>query len=281
MKAMEQTHSLKKDGSKFWDANPCGGSWSTYQEFMEWYQRTEPSLYKILDNYEWHDKKVLEVGCGQGSTLNYISSFGAFIYGLDMSLQSLRQARVGAAELGSASMVSLLQADAENLPFSSNAYDIVLSIGVLHHTADTAGSISQIYRLLKPGGQAVVMLYRSGNPKWWMTSLLRAFSRLVDFISGKPNVLLESLRARQQRDSSSGTALLELFGVPILKAFSNRESRKMFASFTEVRITNQLPGFLRLVDILPWLKPIRSFLNRVDQFTEHMWGFYQVIEARK
>jgi len=278
---IEQLGSSKRDGSEFWDANPCGGSWATYREFMEWYQQTEPSLYKVLDNYEWHGKKVLEVGCGQGATLNYIPSFGAFVYGLDMSLQSLRQARAGAAELGQAGMISLLQADAECLPFSSSTFDIIISIGVLHHTTDTAGSIAQIQRLLKPGGRAVIMLYRSGTPKWWMTSLLRGFSRFVDFISGKPNVLLEKLRTRQQRDSASGTAVLELFGVPILKAFTNRESRRMFANFNDVHITNQLPGFLRLVDILPWLKPFKSLLRLIDEQTEHIWGFYQVIEARK
>jgi hypothetical protein len=125
------------------------------------------------------------------------------------------------------------------------------------------------------------MLYRSGNPKWWMTSLLRKFSQFVGFLYGKQDILLEKLRARQESDSTSGTALLELFGVPILKAFSNQEVRNMFTNFQEVQITNQLPGFLRLVDILPFLKHFESLLKAIDNTTERVWGFYQVIEAYK
>ncbi|MFT3892217.1 MAG: hypothetical protein QM730_11335 [Anaerolineales bacterium] len=55
----------------------------------------------------------------------------------------------------------------------------------------------------------------------------------------------------------------------------------MFADFQDVAITNQMPGFLRLVDILPFLKPVNGLLKSIDHATENLWGFYQVIEARK
>ncbi|MFT3892216.1 MAG: class I SAM-dependent methyltransferase [Anaerolineales bacterium] len=118
-----------------------------------------------------------------------------------MSFQSLRRVRQGAIELGHPKLIHLSQGDAEQLPFAGNAFDLIVSLGVLHHTADTAGSIREVYRLLKPGGRAIIMLYRSGNPKWWMTSFLRAISRFIDFLYGKPDVLLEKLRARKQEDS--------------------------------------------------------------------------------
>ncbi|MFT3892215.1 MAG: hypothetical protein QM730_11325 [Anaerolineales bacterium] len=70
---------IKDLGAEFWDSNPCGGSWATYAEFMEWYQRTEPDQFHILDRYEWSGKKVLEVGCGQGITVNYLAQRGAVI----------------------------------------------------------------------------------------------------------------------------------------------------------------------------------------------------------
>lgn len=123
--------------------------------------------------------------------------------------------------MGHAKHVLLSRADAENLPFPNASFDMALSVGVLHHTPDTAKGICEIHRILKPGGVAIIMLYRSGNPKWWATAMLRSFSQLVDTVTGRSNVLLRWLRTRQQQNNPAGTALLELFGVPILKAFSN------------------------------------------------------------
>jgi len=158
---------------------------------------------------------------------------------------------------------------------------MAVSLGVLHHTPDTAVGVSEIYRVLKPGGVSVVMLYRSGNPKWWMTRMLREASRLVDCVAGKHDTLLESLRNRQHEGDVSGTALMELFGVPILKAFSNRQARRLFGMFSEIRISNHLPGFRRLADVQSILRSFEPALAWIDRCTKNVWGFYQVIEARK
>jgi SAM-dependent methyltransferase len=275
------TSQIKRRGAGFWDANPCGGKWTTYREFMDWIRCTEPYFFEILDRYDWHGQKVVEIGCGQGTTLNYLPPRGVEMIGLDMSFRSIQTARAGSLELEQLDKVHLLQADAERLPFADGIFDVVISGGVLHHTADTAGGVRNIYRLLKPGGTAIVRLYRSENPKWWLTRLLRGISHLVDFINRRPVILAEWLRTHQQTNSASGTALLELFGVPILKAFSNRQAQAMFADFSDVRISNHQPGFRRLADILPALRRLETAFAWLDSRTRRIWGFYQVIEARK
>lgn len=271
---------LKNAGAEFWNANPCGGSWQNYGLFVDWIRRTEPYIFDILDGYSWKGKRVLEVGCGQGTTLNYLPPFGAYMLGLDMSYQSLQQTATGARELGHRASVAVMQSDAESLPVAEGCFDAVLSIGVLHHTSDTHGGVREIWRALKPGGLAVVMLYRSGNPKWWLTRLMRTSGAIIDRIMGRPFVI-ETIRKRRRVDSPGGTALLELFGVPILKAFSNRQAREMFSDFSEVRISNHQPGFRRLPDILPFLRRFASLFDRLDQVMCNLWGFYQVVEARK
>lgn len=281
MSKIKAANSIKSLGAEFWDVAPCGGNWSSYRQFMNWIQRTEPYFFEMLDSYSWQGKKVVDVGCGQGTTLNYLPQYGAQIVGLDMSYQSILTAQLGAKELGVSSSVAFLQADAENLPFAGNGFDVAISCGVLHHTVDTADGVRQLYRMLKPGGIAIVMLYRSRNPKWWVTKALRKFSRLTDFFSGRSSVLVENFRQRQEPGSVGGTALLELFGVPILKAFSNRQARAMFAEFSDVRISNHQPGFRRLADILPGLRFLEPVLSEIDRLTRRIWGFYQVIEARK
>ncbi len=275
------TTDTKEQGAKFWNRNPCGGSWKNYQEFMDYIQRTEPYIYRVLDRYEWQGKYVCEVGCGQGSTLNYLPKLGAFVHGIDMSEGSLAQARTGASELGHLDHIKLSIGDAENLNFPDETFDAVICGGVLHHTEDTWGGIREIYRVLKPGGVAIVMLYRSGNPKWWATRLLRELSSVIDRISGRRFYIAERLRSRQKTGSTQGTALLELFGVPILKAFSNEECRRMFADFNSFTVTNHQPGFERNCDIIRVLKPFRHVFRHIDAKMQDRWGFYQVIEARK
>jgi len=52
-----------------------------------------------------------------------------------------------------------VQADARYLPFAEDSYDLVYSSGVLHHSPNIEKSISEIHRILKPGGHAYIMLY--------------------------------------------------------------------------------------------------------------------------
>jgi SAM-dependent methyltransferase len=271
----------KRQGADFWSANPCGGQWPSYREFLAWYRVTEPYVYNILDTYDWQGREVLEIGCGQGTVLNYLPAKGARVHGIDMSAGSLKQAILGARELGHEDQITLNLADAEHLPFADGRYSRIVSIGVLHHTPDTAASIRELYRVLAPGGEAIVMLYRSGNPKWWATAFLRWLSRQVDRLSGERDVIARRLRRGAEVGSSQGTALLELFGVPVLNAFSNAQCRAMFAQFSEVTISNHQPGFERMCDILGWLKPFRRLLSWIDRNSRQTWGFYQVIEARK
>jgi SAM-dependent methyltransferase len=272
---------LKQEGAEFWNRNPCGGSWRNYREFIAWIQRTEPYIYQILGRYQWKDKRVLEVGCGQGSTLNFLPGLGARVYGTDMSASSLARARDGSEELGYADRVELSIGDAEDLPFNDEFFDAVICLGVLHHTSDTGKGVREIFRVLKPGGFAIVMLYRSGNPKWWATKLLRGLSFLFDKIQGEIFVIAERFRQHQKDGNQQGSALLELFGVPIIKAFSNEEGRKMFIDFRTVTITNYQPGFERNCDIIRALEPFRGIFRRIDGTMKNRWGFYQVIEACK
>jgi ubiquinone/menaquinone biosynthesis C-methylase UbiE len=203
------------------------------------------------------------------------------MFGVDMSPMSLRRAVTGANELGYSDRVHISAADAECLPFPCACFDSVLSFGVLHHTPDTFGGVKELWRVLKPDGLAIVMLYRSGNPKWWVTRLIRGFFQRVDLCAGGSHTVVNRLCARHGVNDVRGTAVLELFGVPILKAFSNRQTYEMFKIFSELRISNHQPGFRRMADIVPALKPIEPFLRWFDQWVKNVWGFYQVIEARK
>ena len=76
---------------------------------------------------------------------------------LDLTIESLLITRERLKSEGfSANYVC---GDAENLPLADNQFDVVYSYGVIHHSPDTAKSVREILRVLKKGGQAVVLLH--------------------------------------------------------------------------------------------------------------------------
>lgn len=195
-----------------------------------------------------------------------------------MSIVSIERTRAGGRELGH--HLEVAQSDAESLPFPGESFDAVVSFGVLHHTPDTAKAIREVRRVLRPGGLAIVMLYRTGNPKWWTTRSIRRVSSVIDQLTGETARVAGRLRAGGGTDGDRGTALLELFGVPTMQAFSNRQARHLFEGFSTVEIRNYQPGFRRLADMTPLLKPFTGLFAGIDRLMERSWGFYQVIEAR-
>jgi ubiquinone/menaquinone biosynthesis C-methylase UbiE len=103
---------------------------------------------------------------------------GALATGVDLSQTSLDRARRRCELAGVAPDLRL--ADAENLPFADNSFDIAYSYGVMHHSPDTARCLREAFRVLKPGGHARIMLYHhaslTGLMLWLRYGLWRAQS---------------------------------------------------------------------------------------------------------
>lgn len=100
-------------------------------------------------------KKVLDVGCGNGRFLDVLSRAGAECYGFDLSY-SVESAY---KNLGNRENVYIVQADLNNNPFKSEIFDVVYSIGVLHHTPSVEKAVSDIAELVKPGGMLAIWVY--------------------------------------------------------------------------------------------------------------------------
>lgn len=96
---------------------------------------------------------VLEIGCGQGAGVEVIfRHFGAgHVYGIDLDSIQIERARKRLQEKY-AGRVTLLQGDAERLPFADASFDAVFDFGALHHVSDWQSGIAEIRRVLKPGG---------------------------------------------------------------------------------------------------------------------------------
>ena len=102
---------------------------------------------------------VLEVGCGVGTDTVRFARGGARIAAVDLSDTAVALTTERLAEEGLEGAVR--EADAESLPFADGSFDVVYSWGVLHHTPDTARAIREVARVLRPAGEARIMLYNS------------------------------------------------------------------------------------------------------------------------
>ena len=109
-------------------------------------------------------KLVLDVGCGMGRFAEVATRWGASVVGIDLSAA----AEVAAKNLADRDFVAF-QADVFALPFATESFDVIYSIGVLHHTPDCEAAVKALGKYLKPGGILAVWLY-SGYNKWYRFS---------------------------------------------------------------------------------------------------------------
>ncbi len=106
---------------------------------------------KMLDFVELNGQKnLLEIGCGSGFITKYIANkYGGEVTGIDIDPRQIELAKEGSAYRGN---ISYLEGDATNLPFKDNKFDIVISVGVLHHIENWLDALKEMKRVLKLGG---------------------------------------------------------------------------------------------------------------------------------
>jgi len=179
---MELTKSQKEDVREFWNDDPCGTRYLEGKEDFEAHARAryalEPHIFDFAQFEKARGLRVLEIGVGMGADYLEWLKAGARAVGVDLSSASIERARRRCELAGY--QPDLRMADAEQLPFSDNHFDVVYSYGVMHHSPDTAQCIREARRVLKPDGRARIMLYHhpsiTGAMLWLRYGLLRGRS---------------------------------------------------------------------------------------------------------
>jgi len=168
-------------------------------------------------------KKVLEIGPGAGGHSALFAKYGAHVTSIDITFQRARSTSAKFELMDDlATDCGALQGDAENLPFLDETFDIVYSNGVLHHTSDTEAAMDEVYRVLKPGGRAAIMLYCKNSWHYWLNMFL-----CVGVLQGKAWGDKNWLGKATEWGGKNAQTVAN----PITRCYTNSGIRKIFSKF--------------------------------------------------
>jgi SAM-dependent methyltransferase len=160
----EWIEQARRETRRYWDAHPIAVDTSahargTRDSFDELYQRFCAGMDEISHRFleQCRGKRVLEMGCGIGLAGRALVTSGIDYTGVDYSRKSLELAREHFAQNGL--RARFVNIDGVALPFADGSFDLVFSVGVVHHIPDMARACREIVRVTRPGGDVRVMVY--------------------------------------------------------------------------------------------------------------------------
>jgi 2-polyprenyl-3-methyl-5-hydroxy-6-metoxy-1,4-benzoquinol methylase len=203
----------------YWNERPCNirhstqpvGSREYFDEVEARKYFVEPHIPGFAEFERWRGKKVLEIGCGIGTDTINFARHGAEVTSVDVSEKSLEIAQQRVKVYGLEKQVRFFSGNAEELTsfVPVEAYDLIYSFGVIHHTPHPERVLEQLRQYAKPGTAVKVMVYhrRSHKVLWILLSEGKgAFWKLDDLVA---------------RNSEAQT------GCPVTYSYSRREGREL------------------------------------------------------
>ena len=248
---------VNEEVREFWEKEACGTSpfitggkkhysKSWFKEIENYRYKVEPFIHSVAQFSKHKGKKVLEIGVGAGTDhLNWAKS-QVELYGVDLTDMAIETTRKHLNLYGLKS--NLQRTDAEDLPFEDNSFDLVYSWGVIHHSEKIEKIITEISRVLRPGGTFLGMIYHRRSLHalnlWLKNALLK----------GKPWRTPSYVIYHYNESIAS-------------KAYTIAESKFLFREFKDCKITPYL------------VNADYRFLKKVKKFLPPRLGFYLAIQA--
>lgn len=253
-----------------------GEEWSKFNYFDEKEIENIGNEYFDIVDFSKYDEqsKVLDVGCGTGRWSIYLSSKFSNVYAMDPSKAIYAAANLTKDIPG----IHLIKASAENIPFEDETFDLVISLGVLHHIPDTQKALNTIVKKVNKGGQCLIYLYYALDNRsffykmiFYISSFFRFFiskspsffkkiicdiiaifvylpfiflSKLVKTILGEKwgNKIPLSYYSNKSFNVIRNDAL-DRFGTPLEQRFSKKQIEKMMqkAGLYDIKFSNNQP----------------------------------------
>ncbi len=253
-----------------WDHDPVGSHYVTVAALhtKEWFLEAERYRYETYApwmretmEFDRHcGARLLEIGGGMGIDLAQFAAHGAVVTDADLSAGHLRLARENFAVRSLSG--EFVQQDAEALVFDDSSFDVVYSNGVLHHTPDTRQVVREIYRVLKPGGRVIAMVYAEDSLNYWrnlMWNIGLKEGQLRKYSMG------EIMSRAVERSDNAGAH-------PLVKTYTKAGLRELFEDFVEIEILQRQMEAAAVPRVLARVP--RRYLERI-------MGWNLIIKARK
>jgi SAM-dependent methyltransferase len=234
---------INQKNEKFWN-ELCGSNMAkqigvvdasieSLVKFDDCYLDYYPYLKKYLLLDEIEGKNVLEVGLGYGTVSQLLALAGANYHGLDVAPNAVsmvkhrlnQKKREGDVRVG-----NILAC-----PFPDNYFDYVISIGCFHHTGDMQQCVDEVYRTLKKGGKAVIMVYNKYSFRQWLLWPVLTAKNLFSELLGKRSNSSSSIRQRRVYDRSATNQE----GAPETAFFSVSDVENIFNQYQSVTIKRE------------------------------------------
>jgi len=261
---------------QYWNARPCNikhsakavGTRAYFDEVEARKYFVEPHIPVFAEFDRWKGKRVLEIGCGIGTDTISFARAGAQVTAVDLSDESLAVARQRAAVYGLEDRITFHQADTERLSETVpvEAYDLVYSFGVLHHTPGPQNAIRELRRYMAPEGTFKMMVYHRYS--WKVFWILAKFGKGAFW-------KLDELIARYSEAQT---------GCPVTYSYSRRSVRDLLEGFAveETMIDHIFPYRIpeykrheyRKGALFRWMPP------SLFRILERCWGWHLCVTAR-
>ena len=145
-----------------------GYSWEHFHELTREQERQFQLWTSHLSPRDWKGKTFLDAGCGAGRNSYWAMSYGAAsCLSIDLDERSLAAARRNLEKYPSA---EVHRCSIYEIPYQDR-FDIVFSIGVIHHLSDPALAVRKLTQAAKPGGRVLVWVYGYENLEFYVNVL--------------------------------------------------------------------------------------------------------------
>jgi ubiquinone/menaquinone biosynthesis C-methylase UbiE len=285
-----------REVKEFWNSNPCQSDLSQAQNRRKYFEEIAQRRYGRREWYvpevarfaNYRDKKVLEIGCSIATDGLEFAKQGADYTGIDLTPASIEIARERFELFDVPGQFEVVNAE-DRLPFADASFDHVYSWGVIHHSPKPERIVSEIYRVLRPGGTFTVMLYNRSSINYYieimcLRKLLRYLLRpkfmpaLLARVTGFDRWKLEGHRdALTKTLTHDEWVSMNTDGpfCPLARVYNRREAALLFGAFQNVK--QELWEFN--VDHWPYVR--RLIPVSVEKWLGRRWGWSRVISGRK
>lgn len=279
----------KRELRRYWDAHPIStdsvphpvGSEQSFEAiYAKWSATINQMRLDFLE--ECRGKKVLEVGCGIGKDARFLTENGIDYQGLDYSFRTLQLAHRHFDFRGLRKR--FVNGDATSLPFPGAHFDLVMSIGVLHHVPGTRQACREVMRVVKPGGTVRIMFYHRHSyhyalvdyvvrPLIWLMLHLPFLEAFLRFAPEKFRHMYEVCKQhgfdrRRILNISADTSFAgDANYIPVSGFYTEAEMREIFQGLEDFKFYRTDLKYFPL----PFFR----------KFVESRWGFFLTMTARR